>query len=379
MHLSSSPNFEGPRLGQPLRDELKHALAAADAVILVFTSDTEDWSYCMWECGVATNPNDPRPTSVVVVQCTADEPKVFKDQLRVDARNLDSVQGFVKAVLTTTDIFARRKKPITGFVAEGSEVRDFAADLHLQLAGVLPSGGGAEQSTPTSPYLRIRLDDQATKELKTSYLDPERDQSLELLKSRAEIAESTGAETLFGMVAPALPTATLAHLGVVEFDVYMVPFAPRPIPVTEKMITVDQMYFKDAAEQSLDEILLMPLVKDMNVHDVSRLPILDGGHPKSIIHKATINEFIVQAIETGVGTVSELTLHDLLAQHADALEGSYAEVCARRHDRRGCGGDGSEARLPRRLHHAERSGRGLAPQRDVHPRLRSTRREASGT
>jgi TIR domain len=383
VHLSSSPDFEGPRLGQPLSEQLKRALAAADAVILVFTNDTEDWSYCMWECGVATNPNDPRPTSVVVVQCMADEPKVFKDQLRVDARNLDSVQGFVKALLTTTDIFARRKEPITGFVAEGSEVKDFAADLHGQLAGVLPSGGGAEQSTPTSPYLRIRLDDQAAKELQTSYLDREREQSLEILKSRTEIAESTGAEPLFGMVlkpestlgdvladwcddhnageeprwffalaeqieaalvgklrpvkwAPYQTTIGQADVPYVaasrriatgvEFDVYMVPFAPRPIPVTEKMITVDQMYFKDAAEQSLDEILLMSLVKDMDAHNATRLPVLDGGHPRSIVHKATINEFIVQAIQTGDRTVSELTLDDLLAQRADALEASYAEV-----------------------------------------------------
>ena len=85
VHLSSSPDFDGPRFGRPLNDELKHALAAAEAVILVFTNEAEDWSYCMWECGVATNPNDERPTSVVVVQCSADEPKVFRDQLRVDA------------------------------------------------------------------------------------------------------------------------------------------------------------------------------------------------------------------------------------------------------------------------------------------------------
>jgi hypothetical protein len=381
VHLSSSPDFDGPRLGQPLNDQLKRALAAADAVILVFTSDTEDWSYCMWECGVATNPNDPRPTTVVVVQCTTDEPKVFKDQLRVDARNLDSVQGFVKALLTSTDIFARRDAPITGFSAEGSEVKDFAADLHGQLAGVLPSGVGAEQSTPTSPYLRIRLDDQAAKDLQTSYLGRERDQSLEILKSRTEIAESSGAENLFGMVlrpestlgdvladwcddhdgeeprwfsalaeqieaalvgklrpvkwAPYQTTigqadvpyvAASRRIGTgVEFDVYMVPFAPRPIPVREKMITVDQMYFKDAADEPLDEIRLMSLLKDMSAHNASRLPIFDGGQPRSIVHKATINDFIVQAIESGA-EVPELTLQDLLTQRADELEESYAEV-----------------------------------------------------
>ena len=110
----------------------------------------------------------------------------------------------------------------------------------------------------------------------------------------------------------------------VEFDVYIVPFAPRPIPVTDKMITVEQMYLKDAAEEPLDQILLMAVVQDMNERKVSRLPILDERRPHSIVHEATINKFMVQAMQTG--RVEDLTLQDLLNEHADALEGSYAEV-----------------------------------------------------
>ena len=91
VYLSSSPDFEGPRFGQPLNSELRHALGESDLVILVYTDDREDWSYCMWECGVAVDPKDERHTSVVVVQCTADEPKPFGDQLRVDARDLDAI------------------------------------------------------------------------------------------------------------------------------------------------------------------------------------------------------------------------------------------------------------------------------------------------
>ena len=380
VHLSSSPNYEGPRLGQPLNDELKRALAAAEAVILVFTSDTEDWSYCMWECGIATNPSEARPTSVVVVQCTPNKPKPFGDQLRVDARDLDSVQAFVKALLTTTDFFPRRDAPMTGFAPEGSEVTEFAVDLHAKLAGVLPSGGGAERSTPTAPYLRLRLDDQAAEELRTAYLEAGTEQCLPILESRAEIAESIGAENLLGMrlepgatlgdvlagwrdenrgeearwfsaLAEQIEAAIAGKLRPVkwavyktttgradvpyvaaarrvatgiELDVYMVPFAPRPIPVTDKMITVEQMYLKDAATEPLDRILLMALVKEMSERNVSRLPILDGRRPQSIVHKATMNEFMVEAI--GAGNAADLTLQDLLMQHADALEESYAEV-----------------------------------------------------
>jgi hypothetical protein len=381
VHLSSSPDFEGPRLGKPLNDELKRALGAAEAVILVFTSDTEDWSYCMWECGIATNPSDPRPTSVVVVQCGLNEPKPFGDQLRVDARNLDSVQILVKALLTSTDFFAHRDTPVTGFAAEGPEVKEFAAELHGKLGEVLPSGSGAERSTPTSPYLRLRLDDQTADDLRTAYLDGETEKCLPLVQTRAEIAESSGTESVFNMRLE--PGATLGDVlavwrrdhpgdGVaswfsalveqveaaivgtlrpvkwapyetttgradvpyvaasrriatgIEFDVYVVPFAPRPVPVTDKMITVEQMYFRDAAVEPLEKILLMAVAKDMNERNVTRLPILDQRRPRSIVHEATINKFMVQAIQTG--RVGDLTLQDLLSEHTDALEGSYAEV-----------------------------------------------------
>jgi len=380
VHLSSSPDFEGPRLGKQLNDELKRALGAAEAVILVFTSETEDWSYCMWECGIATDPKDPQTTSVVVVQCGADEPRPFGDQLRVDARNLDSVQGLVKALLTGTDFFSRREEPVTRFAAEGAEVKEFAAELHAKLGEVLPSGGGAERSTPTSPYLRIRLDDQAVEELRAAYLDDASDRCLPILQS-AEIAESTGTEGVFNLrldqgatlgdvlaawrrdhtadgearwfsaLAEQVEAAIVGKLRPVkwaayqtttgradvpyiaasrriakgvELDLYMVPFAPRPVPVADKMIGIDQMYFKDASVEPLEGIRLLDLARDMNARNASRLPVLDHRRPQSIVHEATINKFVVQAMATG--SVDDLTLQDLLTVHAEELDGSYAEV-----------------------------------------------------
>jgi predicted transcriptional regulator len=89
------------------------------------------------------------------------------------------------------------------------------------------------------------------------------------------------------------------------------------------MVPVAQMYLKDAAQTPPEQILLMELVRDMTKHDVSRLPILDNRRPLSLVHKATINEFMVQSIETR--NVEELTLQDLLTEHP-ALNDSYAEV-----------------------------------------------------
>ena len=67
-----------------------------------------------------------------------------------------------------------------------------------------------------------------------------------------------------------------------EFEVYMVPISPRPVPVRERMLPIEQTYYKNAAKEPLEEILLASLVKEMGTRDVTRLPILDGKAARSI-------------------------------------------------------------------------------------------------
>jgi hypothetical protein len=317
------------------------------------------------------------------VQCTADEPKPFADQLRVDARDADSVQAFVKALLATTDFFSLRDEPMTGFAPEGIEVREFAAELHGALAAVIPTVIGAERSTPTSPFLRVRLGSQAADQIRTDYLAGTGEQNVKIVESEALIVEQEGAGALFGMqlgpnstlgdvladwrtedvnsgqearwfealtdqieaalVGRLRPVKWAAYKAVkgqtdlpfvagsrqvadgVEFDVYMVPISPRPIPARERMLPIEQTYYKNSAKEPLEGILLATLVKEMGVQEVTRLPILDGKSAKSIVHRATINEYLAdRAINTG--TVEGLTLADLLADNADALANSYVEV-----------------------------------------------------
>ena len=83
---SSSVDHVTPVAGVSLEQSLKKALASCDVVVLVFTAESEDWSFCMWECGVATDPRDQRPTNVVVFQCGDNAPKPYVDYLRVDLR-----------------------------------------------------------------------------------------------------------------------------------------------------------------------------------------------------------------------------------------------------------------------------------------------------
>ena len=58
-----------PLVGRPLNQQLANALWNANGVVLVYTTPDQDWGYCMWECGLATDPTSPH-TSIFVLQCT---------------------------------------------------------------------------------------------------------------------------------------------------------------------------------------------------------------------------------------------------------------------------------------------------------------------
>ena len=105
VQLSSSADYGHPGVGERLVPTLKRHLAVSDVVVLIFTAEGPGWSWCMWECGVATDPHDDTSTKVVVLQCGDDVPAPYADQLRIDVRELEPLTGFVKQVLATNDLF----------------------------------------------------------------------------------------------------------------------------------------------------------------------------------------------------------------------------------------------------------------------------------
>lgn len=85
VYQSSSAYADGPQVGRELHRQLKERLWAAGVVVLVYTSPDEDWSYCMWECGVASHPRAPE-TKIVVLQCGPRSPSVYGESVRVNAQ-----------------------------------------------------------------------------------------------------------------------------------------------------------------------------------------------------------------------------------------------------------------------------------------------------
>lgn len=382
---SSSVDHVAPVAGVSLEKSLKTALASCDVVVLVFTSESEDWSFCMWECGVATDPSDQRPTNVVVFQCGDNAPKPYVEYLRVNARDAESVTGFVKTFLTGTDYFPGHD-PLTGFSSDGKEVKDFGAELHAKLGAVLPAGPNEVEERSASTYLCLEFDRPAVEEIRAAQAIGDDGVVEEIAKSRGRVVSERDAGALFGFhldetttlatllnewqgendgpsrwfesvveqiqtvvrgrypvvkwapyeVAPSkaiIPFVagckTVPATGALRLDIYFVPMSPRPTPVAERMIVTESMFHKNLADTPGETILLADLLDEMKKSHRSRVPMLgESGRPRFMVHKSLIEEFVSARALRGDADVKMLTVHDLLveSERADVFTQTFAVV-----------------------------------------------------
>jgi hypothetical protein len=156
VHLSSSPDFEGPRIGKGLNAQLRKTLWNTNVLILIYTSSEKDWSYCMWECGVANDSQSPE-TNIIVFQCGSDYPAAFNDVVRVNVRNYDEIKKFMQEFLRSPDFFPA----LNGAIAPSHKdvyIEKAAKELYEKILAVLPPiDDGLSEEWPTWPYLKIEL------------------------------------------------------------------------------------------------------------------------------------------------------------------------------------------------------------------------------
>lgn len=137
--FQSSAVGTGPTIGRNLNSELLEKLDVAEVVILLYTAEDQNWSYCMWESGVALNPSKP-DTNIIVFQCGNSVPKPFQDRVRVNVRDKVSVQNFASDFLTDPDFFPRRGEALAPRLDPSSEqVLGVGEELFETLAEALPS------------------------------------------------------------------------------------------------------------------------------------------------------------------------------------------------------------------------------------------------
>jgi hypothetical protein len=201
IYQSSSPWTDAPKVGRNLNKELRETLWSTNVLILVYTTTDHDWSYCMWECGVASHPQSP-DTKIILFQCGSNSPAVFTEQVNVNMRDLVDIQKFTNELLTSPDFFPGFSAAVTKFKSNGREVASAAADLFQQLEPALPPEK-VDPSTewPAYPFLQLELGFQHLEQVRK--LDPkERSRKgNEIVKKECLIsATDKYCEQLFGVL-----------------------------------------------------------------------------------------------------------------------------------------------------------------------------------
>ena len=99
---------------------------------------------------------DTPDTRVIVFQCSPETPRVFQDQVRVNARDKEDLLKFVRTFLTDTRFFPGFGRALAPRLSPSSDqVRDAADELHKTMASVLPRAEVAEW--PVQPLMRLQL------------------------------------------------------------------------------------------------------------------------------------------------------------------------------------------------------------------------------
>lgn len=196
---SSAAVAEGPKLGRNLNRELVEILWKTSMVVLIYTREDHDWSYCMWECGVATHPQSP-DTRIVVFQCGSRVPPLFADQVRVNARIFADVQKFTNEFLTSPDFFPHYGQPITDFRPNDNNIQEASQELYDRLQKVLPP---VEDDTINEwcpyPFLRLEMSSDQVTRIRKELSERRLQTTFDTIRDCFVADGDTEAKRIFGM------------------------------------------------------------------------------------------------------------------------------------------------------------------------------------
>jgi len=375
--LSSNWKFEGPRFGPGLNKELMTKLWKSNVLIFVYTSADQDWSYCLWECGVASDSGSP-DTRMIVFQCGNDVPTPFVSDLRVDVRNPEHIRRFTKQLLK--DPLPSRTEALAPDIA--TETLETAAlELFGNLEKVLPDIHDPVVEWPAWPFLRVELPQTEVKKLEKLEI-ANRTERMKLsqeivtqhaivVKSDARVAQLFGLANLKDklefrellqlwkekfptvdptwfdscceqirvgarMGFPVIHRTPMKAVGVdseytpvlsrvrripfggsVHFDLYFYNLSdPQAVLAKSRMISIEKLFYKNMDESPPDSIKLKELVGELGQSGLNRVPILNGKkHPLYIVHRSMIDKFVAENVWGKSGKNPEdFTLADLLAE-----------------------------------------------------------------
>jgi TIR domain len=366
--LSSSTGFEGVRFGKPISTELRGVLANADVFLLLYTSPDEDWSWCMWEWGIANHPASAK-TTMVVLQCGTESPKIDVGNRRVNVRQKDEIHTFVKQYFTIAGFFPSLEGEAFGGHFSSDTIAAKAEkffDTLMTFPAIDPT-----MEWQTWPFLQLELPITLVDRIKDLVRPLSRAEQLSLIRQETKVTvANTNALAIFGLagLAADTPFSNLAlhwknafdgreadwfeaccdqvlvaaaerlpstrpsavravhaakdymplitkvrrssYQGTVRFDLYFIDrLTFEAEAVTGRMLTLDQFYWRPVSDQMLSDTRLIELSQELKSQGKNRLPLLDQERRiKYVIHRGSIDEFII----ANLSRANQLSLRDLL-------------------------------------------------------------------
>ncbi len=123
------------QVGESLSASLRQAIAEANIVLLIYTVSDQDWSWCMYECGLAQDPNS-LDTRIVVFQCTEDVPDPLKELICV-TRSEESIKALINSFHKDEEFFPRHGKAFKPDISDDLIERR-SKELYKNLVNVVP-------------------------------------------------------------------------------------------------------------------------------------------------------------------------------------------------------------------------------------------------
>jgi hypothetical protein len=196
--FQSSDEGSSYLVGESITEALQKALDKANVVLLLYTIPDADWSYCLWECGVATNPKS-FDTRVVVFQCLDDAPAPYKEKHRIRITQPD-IRKFAFAFHRDEKFFPGLNRAFASAeVLSDDIVRSRGDQLYQSLRELIPDE--KHEEVRRWHYLQLALDQEFVQEIKKQKNEKvAREKAYELIEANGRVAAaSPGALPHFGI------------------------------------------------------------------------------------------------------------------------------------------------------------------------------------
>jgi len=134
--FQSSHTETAIRIGDEIDDSIRKAIAESNLVLLIYTFAEDDWTWCMYECGLAQDPES-LDTRIVVFQCSDLPPSPLKNLISV-RMEIDSINTLADDFHRDPDFFPRCDRAIAPNLDE-EQIEQRANELYQNLLKVVPS------------------------------------------------------------------------------------------------------------------------------------------------------------------------------------------------------------------------------------------------